>query len=108
MLEEAKAEIDGLKNQISEKDVKYRKLLQEKTNLEDSLLKDAKPAGGFLIGHKKDDDLKRWNSNNDYKAQIQQPTQESSPIKESKAQKTSNEEVSALVSCIEELKKQIA
>jgi chromosome segregation ATPase len=58
---ELRGQIDTLNAQMADKDRKYEKLLQEKTNLEDSLLRDNKK--------KKDDgsDLKRSISGNDYK-----------------------------------------
>lgn len=61
-LDEFKMQIDLLQKQIAEKDRRYEKLLQEKTNIEDSLLRDNKK--------KKEDpaDLKRQHSGNEYKA----------------------------------------
>ena len=94
-LQEVKTQIDVLKKQIEDKDKKYEQLLQDKRNIEDSLLRDGQPKKG-----KKDDgsDVKRQLSNNEPKP---------IPVKVEKSVEEQSQEVSLLKATIEAFKLQI-
>ena len=104
-LSEVKSQIVQFQQQIEEKDKKYAQLLQDKRNIEDSLLRD----GGLK---KKDDgsDLKRSISNQEPKLlsfKVSEKAVEKVPEKVEKISEDHSEELTQLKETIEALKKQI-